>query len=202
MKRALFPITGAVIFAAMIAWWVYYPTTKSVRWEGPTDADMLKQARDDVAETLSSKATTLKVTINSGGGPIFTSLAIARLVRDASDKGLVVEMHAEGLCASGCTFVLAAGTPGHRYIDSMTLFLVHSMQKLGDDDEPTCVSYVPDPTTQGAKADDVLLHIMRDTYARYTKASPDTIEKWITCGNEQVGRGDLALQMGFVDAVE
>ena len=175
-----------------------------VRWEGSTDYNMLKQARGDLELAVALKAKKLNVTITSGGGPVLTSLEIARLVRDTSEKtGLVVEIHATALCASGCTFVLASGTPGHRYISQWALFVVHSMQmSAGFMEAPTCVSYITDPKTQDDKATDVVLRLMRDSYTRYTKADPDTVEKWITCGNEQVGRGDLALRMGFVDQVE
>ena len=58
-----------------------------VRWEGVTDLDMLKQVRADLDAAVKDRVKTLRVTLTSPGGPVITSLEIARLVRDASDKG-------------------------------------------------------------------------------------------------------------------
>jgi ATP-dependent protease ClpP protease subunit len=174
-------------------------TVKSVRWEGSTDNDMLKLAREAVeaATAKDSKIKVLRVSIISGGGPVITSLEIARLLRDASEKkGLIVEIHAEALCASGCTWVLAAGTPGHRYMSAWALFLVHPPQRSG------CMEYADEAKTEDAKITNALLDLLRDSYIRYTGASKADVEKWLTCGNEQVGRGDLAVKLGFADKAE
>lgn len=179
-------------------------TVKVVRWEGSTDIDMLKQVRSDIesATAKDSKIKTLRVSIVSGGGPVITSLEIARLVRDASDKGLVVEFHAEALCASGCTFVLAAGTPGHRYISKWALFLVHPPQGGGMFGAPVCIEHVDEPKTQEDKITDVLFDLMRDSYVRYTGQKPEDVEKWLTCGNELAGAGAMAVSLHIADVAE
>jgi len=178
-------------------------TVKTVRWEGETDLDMLKQVRSDLDIPKDSKVKTLYVNLLSPGGPVVTSLEIARLVREAHDKnGLTVEIHASALCASGCTFVLASGTPGSRYIAQYTLFLVHSIQAGGGWGPAVCVEHSDEAKSQEDKARNILLDIMRDSYVRYTKTDPATAEKWLTCGNEQVGQGDLAVTLGFADKVE
>jgi len=168
-----------------------------VRWEGITDLDMLKQVRADLDSAAKDHVKTLRVSLTSPGGPVITSLEIARLVRDASDKGLVIEIHAVAICASGCTFVLASGTPKHRFISRWALFLVHPPQQGGE-----CVKRVADPQTPDEKVSDVLLDLMRDHYVRYTGAEPSQAEAWITCGNEQVGNGDLAYKLNMADASE
>jgi len=128
-------------------------------------------------------------------------LEIARLVRDASDKGLVVEFHAEALCASGCTFVLAAGTPGHRFISKWALFLVHPIQG-GGFGGGSCIEHSDNPKTQDEKAINAIYDLMRDSYVRYTGQTPAQVEVWLTCGNEQVGGGALAVTLNIADVAE
>ncbi len=170
-------------------------TVKSVRWEGGTDLDMLKQARTDLEDAKrDTKIKTLRVDLTSPGGPVLTSLEIARLVRDASDGGLIVEFHAVALCASGCTFVLAAGTPGHRYISKWALFLVHPPQGQG------CIEHADDAKTQEDKINNVMFDLMRDSYVRYTGQPPAEVEIWLTCGHEQAGNGTLAVTLHIADA--
>lgn len=176
----------------------YVDTVKTVRWEGTTDLDMLRQARSDIDAALAGKFKTLRVYIFSPGGPVITSLEIARLVRDTSEQtGLVIEVHAQALCASGCTFVLASGTPNHRFISRWALFLVHPIQQGGD-----CVARVADPRTQDEKAATTILDIMRDHYMRYTGRPTAEVVSWLTCGNEQVGTGALAVSLNMADATE
>lgn len=213
MQRGVSALIGAMLFlivGAASAWQT--PKTDAlpeeqvmtVRYDGPTDVDMLKSVRSDIerATAKDSKIKVLKVRILSPGGPVISSLEIARLLRDASDAGLVVEIHAEALCASGCTFVLAAGTPGKRYISRYALFLVHPPQRGGGWGELECVNHVAKPKTQDDKITDALLDLMVDSYARYTGKDRSVIEDWLTCGNENVGSGQLAVTMGLADQVE
>lgn len=173
--------------------------TKTVRWEGEINYTMLKRARNDLIDAAGhDKIKTLRVLITSPGGNAIMSLELARLVRDLSERsGLIVEIHAESLCASGCTFVLAAGTPGHRFISQWALFLVHPPQG-----ENGCMAYVPDATTPNDKITNTLLVLMVANYVRYTGRPQAEVEQWATCGNEQVGTGALAVTMGIADAVE
>jgi len=172
---------------------------REVRWEGELDLDVLKQVRNDIkyATAKDSKIKVLKVRLLSHGGSAIASLAIAYMVRKASDAGLVVEIHAEAVCASGCTFVLASGTPGRRYITKSTLFLVHPLQANG-----SCISYVEKPTTQEEKIYNTLLLLGRDAYAKYTKRPAAEVEDWLSCGQERAGGGELAVRLGMADAVE
>lgn len=204
MKWPLFLTASLLLCTPALAWAPAHltpapDTIKSVRWEGQTDIDMLKQVRADIeSATSDEKIKTLKVTLASPGGPVLTSLEIARLVRDTTERtGLVIEMHVEVLCASGCTFVLASGTPDHRFISKWALFLVHPPQG-----GTGCMSHVDQPTTPEDKITDVILDLMRDHYVRYTGASQADAEQWITCGNEQVGTGDLAVRLNMADATE
>lgn len=171
-----------------------------VIWEGETDADMLKQARQDL-ERARGNGQTLVVTLISPGGPIIMSLEIARLVKVARDRGQLVEIKGSGIIASGGTFVLAAGTPGRRYISKYTFFLVHPPQARSFLSEPTCLTVTPDPKTVNEKIFNTFLFIMRDMYMEFTKKPQEEVEKWLTCGNEVVGSGALAVTMGMADEV-
>lgn len=198
--KLLSAVVLALVLSCGVAQAKVHPTltVKSVRWEGLTDRDMLTQARADLDAAVEAKVKTLRVSLFSPGGPVITSLEIARLVRDTSERtGLIVEIHAEALCASGCTFVLASGTPNHRFISRWALFLVHSMQSNGE-----CVVRVADPQTPEEKASTVLLDLMRDHYIRYTGRPSAEVVGWLTCGREQVGTGELAVHLNLADATE
>ena len=171
-----------------------------VVWEGSTDADMLKQVRIDL-ERARVNEQTLSVTLISPGGPVITSLEIARLIWVAQQRGQVIEIRGAGIVASGGTFVLAAATPGRRYISKWAFFLVHPPQKGGFFSEPSCLAVVPEPKTVDEKAVNTLLILMRDMYIEFTKKPQEEVEKWLTCGNEIVGTGALAISMGIADEV-
>ncbi len=196
-RRWMLPLVcGLIILLVALA---NMPTAAAtVRWEGQTDMTMLHQVQEDLDQAAKNNIGILKVSLSSPGGPVLTSLAIAKLVRDTEEKtGLIIEIHASIMCASGCTFVLASGSPGHRYIDKEILFLVHPMQSDGG-----CVVHVPLPLTQEDKATDVLFDLMRTAYIRYTGHSLKDVTEWTTCGKELVGKGDLALVLNMADKLE
>ena len=173
-------------------------TVREVLYEGQTDLDMVHAVRSDLQYIRDNKEIkTLRITLVSPGGPALTAFEIARLLNRASERGLVVEIHATALCASGCTFVLAAGTPGRRFITKETLFFVHPMQ-----DQSGCVKYTKDPKTDDEKIKNTLLDMGRDAYMKYTKRPQKEVESWLTCGNEQAGGGDLAVKLNMADKVE
>ena len=177
-------------------------TVQDVTWEDSADLDMLRRVRSDIKSAQNDKKIkTLRITLLSPGGPVITSLEIARLVRKASDSGLIMEFHAVGLCASGCTFILAAGTPGKRFITHETLYLVHSLQSGGGFGR-TCGAYTPEPKTEDEKVINALLDMMRDMYMKFSGKDKATVEKWLTCGEEQAGGGELAVKLGLADKVE
>jgi len=172
-------------------------------WEGEIDLDMMHRIQRDLKWAKDEKAKVLKVTLMSPGGPVITSLEAARVVRDASESGLVVEIHAVGLCASGCTLILAAGTPGKRYITKSTLFLLHAVQTGGGFfSAPTCGEYKPEPKNEGDRIVNALLTIMRDSYMRFTGRTSVEVEKWLSCGYEIVGSGSEAVTLGVADILE
>ena len=103
----------------------------AVEWISDLDEDLLKRVKNDIAYALSEKKKVLQVTLTSGGGSVIWSTEIARQVWQAREKGLIVEIRGVAFVASGATFVLAAGTPGRRFVSEYTLFLVHPPQSAG-----------------------------------------------------------------------
>ena len=174
--------------------------TWAVDWIGELDEDLYKRVKNDISYAQNEKKKVLKVTLLSGGGSVVWSLEIARLVWQAREKGLIVEMQGVALVASGATFVLASGTPGRRYISEYTIFLVHPPQSAGFFSRE-CLSFKPDPKDESDRLVNTILALMRDMYMKFTGKSQEEVEKWLTCGNEQAGSGKLAVSLGMADAV-
>lgn len=178
-------------------------TTITANLRGPTDDDMIKVVSGilERAQAKDSKINTVKFNIVSPGGPIFSIIELTQMIRNASDAGLIVEMHAHTLCASGCTFVLASATPGHRTIAPMTMFLVHPPQRGGFFGAPSCIEHPEKATTVDEKISAIMLEMMRDLYMRFTGQDQKTVEGWLTCGKETVGTGQSAVDMKIADKV-
>jgi len=196
-------IAALVLFTAFVGYGAIWerPTGPiDVLWQGETDVEMLNQIRHDVTAAQQA-GRPLRAHLVTPGGPVVLCLEMARLIRNASDNGTVVEIHGEGLVASCGTFVLASGTPGHRYISQTALFLVHPMKSGGMFQEPTCLAPVADPKTEDEKVvNELYLNAWR-TYARMTGRSLADVKSWMSCGNETVG-ADMAVAMGIADKVE
>jgi len=176
----------------------------TLRIDDGVTGDTLKQVRKAIEDATKkdSKVKVLKVFLFSPGGDAFAGFEAARQLRKLSDAGKVtVEMHAEGLCASACTVILAAGTPGQRYIATSTFFLVHPVQR-GNMFGVACVERVDNPKTQDEKTGNVILEVFRDLYMRFTGKGQKTVEEWLSCGHEKVGNGSLAVSMGIADQTE
>lgn len=193
---ALMVLSGCAVPAAVTT-----PATLEDTWTGETDVNMLKLIRDDLATIKNFGLKKYILHIESpGGSPLFMS-EIARELRDASNKGVIVEIHADMLCASACTLVLASGTPGYRYIQKNTVFLVHPLQ-VGDENGIQCVDHVADRTTVDGKITELELWLYRSQMSEFTGQSPETVLKWTTCGHETVGLGQVAVDMKIADHVE
>lgn len=201
----------AVAWVAPVGAWETPPTkeeikpdtsVKEVLWEGACDLEFMQKARTDIKDAQANKdVKTLKVTVISPGGPVITCLETARLMRKAHRMGLKVEVHATALCASGCTFILAAGSPGSRFITREAFFLVHPPQS-GGGYTPECVKYVKEPKTVEDKIKNTLLNQLRDAYVAYTGQPSALVETWLTCDKEIVGGGELAVSMKIADKLE
>jgi ATP-dependent protease ClpP protease subunit len=168
-------------------------------WVGGTDLDMFKQIEADI-KYVKTWNRNLRVRLISPGGPAVLCLEMARMIRDASDKGTVIEIHGQAVVASCGTFLLAAGTPGKRFVTPTTTFLVHGLQQSSFSGSG-CVEWSKEPKTEDEKIVASLYDTMSTSYARYTGKSYAVTSEWVKCGNEAVG-ADKAVAMGIADQVE
>ena len=182
--------------------------TRNLVIEGGIDIDTYRSVKAAVADARTWHQN-LRVEIASPGGSALMGVDIARQLRDYSDSGAVVEVHATALCASACTLVLASGTPGYRYIEPMALFLVHPLQS-GGYGGMTCnekkgdLRASPDRFAHREQDDrvaDELRDMLRDSYVRFTGRPAAVVEGWLHCGGESIGRGQMAVDMGIADKI-
>lgn len=182
--------------------------TKSVKAfniTGEINSDTLKEVRQVVQDVEDNpEITMLKVNITSPGGEAFSGFEIAQTFRRLSDKKHVaVEVHASSLCASACSWILASGTPGHRIIHQNTLVLIHPLQRSNGFGRE-CVDHKPADKVKDLddQSVNVVMDIARDLYVWFTGRPVAEVEKWLTCGKEQVDNGQLAVKLGMADVLE
>ncbi len=174
---------------------------KQMRIDGVISKEVLDDVRKAVAEVEKNKMKKLEVGITSQGGDAIAGFTISRVLRKLSNTGVIVEIHASGLCASACTWILASGTPGYRFVDKYTFILVHPVQSYRNG-EVSCVTMKNPPKNVDDRVDNNYLIIARDLYMEFTGHSKETVEAWLTCGREQVGEGQLAVTLGLADKLD
>ncbi len=67
------------------------------------------------------------VYLNSPGGDLFEGLAVGQYMRELEAKGWTFEVRVNGLAASAASIILAAGTPGKRYMSKYAFLMVHEL---------------------------------------------------------------------------
>ncbi len=177
---------------------------KDIRIDGAIEDKTLTTVRDAITEVTKkdSKIKMLRVGITSQGGDAVAGFTSARILRQLSDKGEIkVEVHASGLCASACTWILASGTPGNRFIDRYTITLVHPVQR-GGMFGMSCIEHKDKAKDQGDKMGNVFLETARDLYVKFTGQTKETVEKWISCGHEIAGQGQSLVDLKIADKLE
>jgi len=174
-------------------------------WQGQVDESFTAKVVSDIAKAEREHLKKLIVDLNSPGGGVLDVIDITRMMHAAEDRGLIIEVHAHGICASGCTFILGAGSKGYRYVTRQTLVLIHPIQTRDFFGPPTCLDFdmakVGKDTVDG-KAVSLLLSWMREEYMRDTGRGKAETTKWLMCGKEQVGDGSLFIKLGLADKVE
>ena len=176
--------------------------TLDMQLEGEVDLDMYNKVLGTLKYAKAVHANKLVIDIVSPGGNALLGAGMSRDLRKASDEGLVVEIHAHDLCASMCTFLLGSGTPGYRYIESHTVYLVHPMQVGSMFGPPECMDHVKDTKDVSDKLSDMLIKELHRQYQQFSGKDKATVDGWLTCGQEQVEGGELAVKLGLADKVE
>lgn len=174
---------------------------KQFRIDGVILPSTLDEVRKQLAEVDKKGLKRVEIGITSPGGEAISGFTIARLIRKMSNRGVIVEIHASGLCASACTWILASGTPGYRYIDKYTFVLVHPVQNFKNG-EMSCMKPVADPKDVEDRINNLYLALARELYMEFTGHSQKTVDEWMTCGREQVGKGQLLVSLGIADKLD
>lgn len=208
-------LVGAAILALLLSFahvaYVLYPPDKSTwsecntRWIGSIEQSFFEKVRVDLDVALVAKCDKLDAVLLSPGGSVIWSVETSQEIKRARKKGLIVAIHGRSLVASGANLVLAAGSPGHRFIAHNTLALIHGVQRSGGFLEPpTCVDF----RTLPAKADEESI-VLRRILTLITSELSDSVnkpflevEQWFRCGKEQAGPGSLLVDLGIADKEE
>ena len=75
----------------------------------------------------SKKIKHVVVHLNSGGGEIFSGMAMAQLMREKIAQGWTIEIKAQGLIASAAMRILVSGSHGKRMVSPYALLMVHEL---------------------------------------------------------------------------
>lgn len=167
----------------------------SVRWESDVDSSLVRQVRADLLAAQGCDK--LVVSLLSPGGNVIHGIEIIRLMEHAQRHGLTIEIHGGALVASMATMIMAAGSPGHRYVYLRAVVVVHGIQQNGDCYYP----FLP-PVTEREKVGAVLISILSDLLVKHTRQPANVVDSWFRCGNEQYGNGWLLVRLGMADVVE
>lgn len=161
---------------------------------GQIDAAMVEKVEKTLVAAKGFMACqTIVFEIRSPGGSIFDTLEIVRLMQDAQ-RSMIVETRGRNLIASGATFLLAAGTPGFRFIQSDTTVMVHGIQTYSG-----CMSYQDQPVTENALFINHLIDRLAASYMELTGKPLEVTRSWLDCSRSQIGSGQLAVTLGLAD---
>jgi ATP-dependent protease ClpP protease subunit len=159
--------------------------------------ETLGKVRQAVDRAVASECEALQVEIFSPGGGAFESIEVAQTLRRARHK-LRIETIGRSQVVSGATFILASGSPGHRYIEENAVFMVHGVQ-VGNYFTSECKGVTLPAETETDKYINRLIEALAQEYSNATGVPLEETEAWLICGNESVGGGQLAIDMGLAD---
>jgi len=190
---------GALFFVSW-ATWAVVSNGCSASWTGSIDDRFEESAKADIqkAELYCDK---LVVDIHSPGGGVFSTLEVVKAMKDARNRGLLIETRGQGIVASGATFLLGAGSPGYRHVRGRGLHLVHGIQRaswLGQ----SCVDLVWSPNSDDGWIENHIIKLLATEYALLTGKPVRETLQWLKCKNTQVGNGELMVRLGLADVVD
>lgn len=176
----------------------YEYNTCNVAWTGSVDA-FFDEARAQLqAAAICEKLT---ITLLSPGGSVFATVELSQLIKERRAAGTIVEIHGRSLVASGATVLLAAGTPGYRFIKKRTFAVVHGVQRISPFGQ-VCVAYNPSATSDTDRLDNHHVIVMAQEYADSTHQPLAVTLKWLECAEAHIGNGDMLVNLHIADKVE
>ena len=130
--------------------------------------------------------------LNSPGGSFFDGLSFAQLMLELQSRGVTIEVRCYGIAASAAAVILAAGSPGHRWIADCSFVMVHELLVFKFLSTQS-VSQVE----KEAKVMRKLQNAMIQMLASRIKLSPEELKK--RCAEETWISAQQAVEWGFAD---
>lgn len=167
------------------------------RWENEVTDSLLDIVRADLARAERQGCKVLRVHLISPGGSVIAGLEIAREMRLAQARGLIMEVHGSTFVVSMATVLLAAGSPGHRYVNRNVITLIHGVSRRG-----SCFYLVEKPADEDEHMGNQIILTMASVLSELTMKPKTTTLEWLRCGKPQAGNGQLLKDLGFADHLE
>jgi len=177
----------------------------STRWVGEVDKFFAERVRDDLQAAQEAKCRKLTIVLMSPGGSVIWSVEASQEMKRARAKGLILEIHGRSLVASGATLIIAAGSPGSRFIASNSLTLIHGVQRGGGFLEPPICVDLPSIAMQNNEEAKILRRVLTMIVSELSDSINKKfaeVEQWFRCGKEQAGPGSLLVELGIADKEE
>ena len=140
-----------------------------------------------------------KIEILSGGGNLLLGWRIKGLMDEWTEAGNIVETRVRGVAASAAFFIFAAGTKGHRIVNSTAELMAHEVRSWQGG-----MFFIKEITPSGAEEEAKVYKHLQDTISTWlatrgnlSKEKLDSMMKfkefWMT--------GKQAKEYGFADVV-
>jgi len=142
----------------------------------------------------SKKIKHVVVHLNSGGGEIFSGMAMAQLMRQKIAQGWTIEVKAQGLIASAAMRILVSGSHGKRMVSPYALLMVHEL---------TTYTYRSSDSTTDKRKQAKILKMIQDNGTQYmSEMTGMPFEKLALMREEETWFSALeAVEMGFADGL-
>lgn len=157
------------------------------------------------AQQLKSELKEINIVLNSGGGDIVAITSVLDFFDDLKKNGVLVNVHAEGVCMSAATFILAGAT-GRRTAGQRCRFMVHEMQLISENTTQT-QTQAKSFQAENDRIEQEMYSIYADiSLAKKENVTPEerkkAIEQWEkVCKKEFYFGVDEALTRNMIDEV-
>lgn len=132
--------------------------------------------------------------LNSGGGEIFSGMAMGQLMREKIAQGWTIEIKAHGLVASAAMRILVSGTHGKRMISPYALLMVHEL---------TTYTYRSSDSTTDKRKQAKILKMIQDNGTQFmSDMTGIPFEKLVVMREEETWfSAEEAIELGFADGL-
>jgi len=142
----------------------------------------------------SKKIKHVVIHLNSGGGEIFSGMAMAQLMREKIAQGWTIEIKAYGLVASAAMRILVSGTHGKRMVSPYAMLMVHELS--------TFTYRSSDSTTDKRKQAKILKMIQDNGTTYMSEMTGIPFEELVLMREEETWfSAKQAVELGFADGL-